>query len=286
MKLIVNKKIEISHNMESILQSYQDMLKKYDVVVTEDTVKDTKVLMANINKDKKDFTDKCKLVLSEIEAPIKEFKLKKKEIESLFDESRLRLSSQVQNFEILKLDQISDCIIKTKVDMCNEKGIDQSLVSVEDLIKLSAVTTTNKPTKATITAIENKISVAESIIIKQQQEIKEKALRDEQIRLEAIQQERERVEKKRLADIERSRIESEKEQEQEQEKAKVVDTVVTNLFKGPVSIDNGNTIHKFIIELDVAAPSTIVRNQVHEMTYKSLTKLGLTDFRIVGYAKI
>ena len=279
MKLIVNKKIEISHNMESILQSYQDMLKKYDVVVTEDTVKDTKVLMASINKDKKDFTDKCKLVLSEIEAPIKEFKLKKKEIESLFDESRLRLSSQVQNFEILKLEQISDCIIKTKVDMCNEKGIDQSLVSVEDLIKLSAVTTTNKPTKATITAIENKILVAESIIIKQQQEIKEKALRDEQIRLDAIQQERERVEQKRLADIERSRIESEKEQE------KIVDIVVTNSVKEPVSIDNDNTIHKILIELDVTAPSKIPTSEVLNKTYILLKKLGLTDFRVIDNAK-
>jgi hypothetical protein len=156
MELVVKKTVEIQHNTQSVKAEIEKQLKQYDVVVTDDTVKDTKKLMADINKNKQAFSDACKNYLADIEAPVKAFKSEKKEVEGLFIDARLRLSSQVDKFESKKLDEISNIVINAKNVMCNEKGINPDSVSVEDLIKLSAITTTNKLAKTTITAIENK----------------------------------------------------------------------------------------------------------------------------------
>ena len=270
MELIVSKKVEIKHNMELIQQHIANTLKKYDVVVTEDTVKDTKVLMSNINKDKKDFADKCKMFIAEIEAPIKEFKLNKKSIEDIFDDARFRLAVQVVKFETIKLDEISKVIIQTKVDMCENKGIDQSKVSVEDLIKLSSVTSTGKANKATITAIDNRILRVEAQILKQQAESIEKAIRYEKIRFDAINQERERFERHPIDDIVRQRTISEQAPvETAKDDQQVIDT-------------NSKKIFKVLVEFSVCAPQHILQSAVENKVSSRLNDLGIKDFIIKG----
>ena len=290
MELIVSKKVEIKHNMELIQQHIANTLKKYDVVVTEDTVKDTKVLMSNINKDKKDFADKCKMFIAEIEAPIKEFKLNKKSIEDIFDDARFRLAVQVVKFETIKLDEISKVIIQTKVDMCENKGIDQSKVSVEDLIKLSSVTSTGKANKATITAIESRILIIESMIIKQEQDAKEKALRDEAIRLEAIQQERDRVEQKRLDDIAKADAKvkydlakgfAEAKTEAAPKTVEVKKEVISDIEQLDISEDS-KKIFKVLVEFSVYAPQHILQSAVENKVSSRLNDLGIKDFIIKG----
>jgi hypothetical protein len=280
MKLEVQKKVEISHNMEDLLIEIKNTLQKYDVVINEDTLKDTKILMASINKDKQEFADACKIYLLEIEAPIKAFKIKKKEIEDLFIDARLRLSSQVDKYEVIKLDEISDTIINTKNNMCNEKGIDTSKVSVEELIKLSAVTTTGKASKATITIIENKILIVEAEIAKQEAATKEKMMRDEQIRIDAIQKERERVEKNRLDNIELV------EQKVKQDLAEVltesqgVKKPITPPVQEETINENGKKVFKVLIEFSVTAPSHLLHNSVCNTVYKGLMDLGLKKIKI------
>lgn len=263
MELVVKNTVEIQHNMQSVKTEIQNQLKQYDIVVTDDTVKDTKKLMADINKNKQAFSDACKKYLTEIEAPVKAFKSEQKEVESLFVDARLRLSSQVDKFESKKLDEIADIVINTKNVMCNEKGINQDRVSVEDLIKLSAFTTTNKLAKTTLTAIENKILLVEDEILREKQAEQDRETEKERIRQEAIQQERLRVE-----------------QEREKKLKKEVVEEVNQLEPEPVIQDDGKTLHKVVVEFSVTAPSHIPYEAIKNKVSEKLSSFGLKEFVI------
>ena len=264
MELVVKKTVEIQHNMQSVKSEIEKQLKKYDVVVTDDTVKDTKKLMADINKNKQAFSDACKKYLTEIEDPVKAFKSEKKEVESLFVDARLRLSSQVDKFESKKLDEISEIVINTKNFMCNEKGINPCRVSVEDLIKLSAVTTTNNLSKNTITAIENKILLVETEILREKQAEQDREAEKERIRQEAIKQERLRVEQEKLI--------------QQQSKEEVIEKTQLEKSKPEPVIQDGKTLHKILVEFSVTAPSHIPYEAIKNKVSEKLSSFGLNEF--------
>ena len=55
--LIVSHELTIQSNMDELAVKIQnDIKQKYDIVVTEDTVADSKKLMVQINKDKDEFS--------------------------------------------------------------------------------------------------------------------------------------------------------------------------------------------------------------------------------------
>lgn len=283
MNLIVNKQVEIIHNMAQIKNEIESHLKKYDVIVTDDSVLPTKNLMATINKEKKEFTGLCKSYLDEIEAPIKAFKSDKKDIESLYDDAREKLSSQVDKFESGKLEKIRDILITHKVELCEKSGVPIERISVEDLIKLTAVTATYKPTKAVTDAIQTKISLLEAEIIKQQQAEKERDLEIEKARFEAQQEERLRqerlsIEKEQIIKDE-ALIQARKEFDTRQvlnsriHVVKAVEPVVVNDKK------------EFIVtvQFKVITPNkeNITQDKVNDVVNKKLLGLCLENFKVV-----
>jgi hypothetical protein len=289
MELIVNKTIDIQHNMIAVQSNIQDKLKKWDLVVIESNVLHAKKDIAQINKDKKSFSDYCKKFLYEIEVPIKEFKAKQKEIESLYDDAILRLSSQVQKFETIKLEDIAIKIISYKNNMCEEKGIDNKLVSVENLILLSSVNEKGSISKKTIDCISNKIIIVETQILKHKVDIQEKYLKDEKIRLDEIQAERERVETKSIDAIQKGRdiAETKRLNDIEISKNKYNKIVADGVgIKYDSELDTNNnsnskTDFKVIVMFSINAPSQIPQNAVENKVFNRLTELGLKDFKLI-----
>lgn len=211
--LVVDYNFNLNDNMDAVKDDIVKSLEKYSgLVVTEETVKDAKKLMADINKQKKDFTDVCKNFLDEIEKPIKEFKNKKKEIEALYDNVRASIKAQVDTYEAKRL-AITEKVIKDYInDVCNTIGIDANAIGYKDLIKLTALTSTGKLAKSTKDAIDNRIAIVEAEILraKVEEAERQKKIQEEAERI-ARQRERELIEQKeRELQIARQNAELEK----------------------------------------------------------------------------
>ena len=109
-ELIVTHQIDIKSNMAEVKASIAETIAKYDVIVTEDRIGEAKELMAQFNKDKKAFTDKCKEFLGVVSSPIDAFKAEQKDIEKMFDDGRQKIADQVAKFEAKKLEIIKDLL--------------------------------------------------------------------------------------------------------------------------------------------------------------------------------
>ena len=300
-ELKVNHSVKISHNMLQIHGTIESELKKYDVVVTIDTVAETKKLMADLNKQKLEFTKRCNAYLSDIEDPIKQFKIDKKTIENLFVDARLRLSTQVESFESVRLDDISTIVIEFKNKLCVEKGIDIASVSVEDLIKLTVVTSTGKITKATNDTIINRVDD----VIKEKERLEniakieklEQDQRDEKIRQQAIEDGR----LKGIAEAEakQKRIEKEAEKTTISEMEIVDNNVQINTKTTPEQTQTScqdpiiehnahnkkvfeNKTHKVLVEITIEnVPSHIPDQAVKNKVNNTLIGFGLTSFKVL-----
>lgn len=226
-ELIVTHKINIKSNMAELKAVIAEQIAKYDVVVTEDRIGEAKDLMAQFNKDKKAFTDKCKEFLGEVSKPIDAFKAEQKAIEAMYDDGRQKIADQVAKFEAKKLEIIKG-LLETHRDLqCEAREIDPSSITITDLIKLTAVNVNKNGytvAKATADVIEQRIQAVENQILKAKLEAEEKAKRDREIaekaRLEAeakAQREKEEL----IAKNEREKIEAQ--QKAEREKAEAVE---------------------------------------------------------------
>lgn len=102
MNLDVNVDIKlpvITNNFEVVKIQLVDELKKYDLIVDEDSVKTAKSMATDINKLKKTIDDLRKSKVKDMSAPIKEFEIKAKKLTSLCEESRQKLLTQVKVFD-------------------------------------------------------------------------------------------------------------------------------------------------------------------------------------------
>jgi hypothetical protein len=264
-ELIVKHEVSIIDNMDTLKEIISQSLTEYrSMVVTVDTIAPNKKIMADLNKQKKSFTDDCKKFLNLIELPIKEFKLKKKEIEDLFTDARSTISIQVEKFENDRLELIAQEIINHKKVLCNEAKINPNSVSVEDLIKLSSVTTTNKITKATTDNIKAKIN---AVLLENMKIAEQKRLDDE-------------------AKAEADRIAVDKYKEQARIRAEAVDDTSCELIPEamPTPTPNVETDKKIVqvtVVFDVKVPARIPEQAVKTQVYNRLTGLDLQPFKVL-----
>lgn len=226
-ELVVTHKISLKSNMEELKASIAEQIKKYDVVVTEDRIGEAKDLMAQFNKDKKAFSDKCKEFLGEVSKPIDAFKAEQKEIERMYDDGRQKIADQVAKFEAKKLNIIEGLLETHKDLQCEERGIDPKSVTITDLIKLTAVNVSKNGytvAKATADIIEQRIQAVENQILRAKLEEQEKAKERERIAEEARKAAEEKAEREKqelIAKAERDKIEAA--QKAEREKAEAVE---------------------------------------------------------------
>ena len=90
----------IQSNLDIVEGHLDDILKKYtNIVVTEDNFTSMKKVRAMLNKRKKEFISAGNEVAERAEAPIKEFRLKLKEVAGKFDIPIQQLDTDIKGFE-------------------------------------------------------------------------------------------------------------------------------------------------------------------------------------------
>lgn len=290
-ELTVNHVFDLTTNMDEVKASIAETIAQYDIVIQEDQISEAKELMATFNKEKKEFSQTCKKFVDAISAPIAEFKAQQKEIEAMFDTGRSKIADQVEKFEATKLKEIENIVIIYRDFVCYEKEISQSAVVVNDLIMLSAVSTSSKGmtlTKKTKEAIDLRVQTVENEILKARLEAEEKAKRDRDIadnaRLEAEEKARQR-EAELIAKAERDKAEAVNNALRQQASNVGVSLEEANKaverLNEPTITSYGKRVFVVMARFDVLAPSNTEPDKIKSALEKKLTEAGITTLQSI-----
>lgn len=288
-ELTVDYKFDLKSNMNLVRSDIEKHITQYDVVIQESDLKDAKSLMATFNKDKKEFTDRCKSFLSEITEPINQFKIQQKEIEKLFDNGREKIKSQVEKFEATKLLEIENVLKEFCENACNEACISIDTIQYKDLVKLTAVTSTMKIAKVSVDAITSRIQFVQNEILKAKVEAQEKAARDaeiaEQAKIKAEQESREREDRLRKQFEEKSKqdaINAENKKQLAVQKAIEEQKQKEVKFEEVENVEAGKKIINLIARFQIKVPAHISEDKVIKKLDKMLRDAGITEESLVG----
>ena len=293
--LEISHKLDISSNMEQLAISMKkDIDEKYNLIVTEDSLSETKKLMAEINKEKTEFKTTYKGFKDKVLEPLTALDKKAKEIEGYFDDARTALKNQVDKYEATKLEQAKKVCIEYTMEQCELKGIDFNSIVISDLfVKLGSVTATGNISGTAKSEIDTRIQKVENEILKAKLEAEEKAKRDREIaenaRLEAEQKARER-ESELLLKAEREKNEAVEKAKQEirQEVKPVIKENLTTPFDEPKQepkptlTDDGKRVYRFSFNFEIKA---LVDVDLEKLTEKvksmMLSEAGLSNLKNV-----
>lgn len=288
-ELIVKHKFDLVSNMDEVRESIAEEISKYDLIIEEDKLPEAKVLMATLNKEKKEFSDTCKEFIKIVSEPIAIFKSQQKEIEALYDNGREKIANQVKKFETTKLIEIEKAILDYLNVECALKNINPDSVPIKDLIMISAVSGMNI-TRKTKDAVLSRIQLIENEILKAKVEAQEKAARDAEIaekaRIEteermkqreikqAIEFERQKQEALREAELVKQKtIEQAKQREIEfeVEKQKAVQEALKPKIEDTKIADNGQKIFVLNARFELSAPWNSDKEKLCKMLEKRLS---------------
>lgn len=291
MDLVVSHSLDISSNMEELAENIKkDIQNKYDIIVTEDSLPETKKLMAEVNKEKDEFKKKYKEFKNEVLAPLTPLDAKAKEIESYFDTARAALDNQVKNFEKGKLEAIKVIVEKYRDDACLTANITPESITVNDLVILSAVNVNSKGytiAKKTSDTIDQRIQAVELQIAKAKLEAEEKAKRDREIAENARKEAEERArvrEVELLAKAEREKqealLKAEREKEEAVAKATRADiALVQEEVKEPTFTDDGKRIFTVTATFEVSAPKQTPIDKIVNKLQGMIEGAGITSLK-------
>lgn len=292
MDLVVSHSLDISSNMEELAENIKkDIQNKYDIIVTEDSLPETKKLMAEVNKEKDEFKKKYKEFKNEVLAPLTPLDAKAKEIESYFDSARAALDNQVKNFEKGKLEAIKAIVEKYRDDACLTANITPESITVNDLVILSAVNVNSKGysiAKKTSDTIDQRIQAVELQIAKAKLEAEEKAKRDREIAENARREAEERArarEVELLAKAEREKqealLKAEREKEEAVAKATRADIapVQEQEVKEPTFTDDGKRIFIVTATFEVSAPKQTPIDKIINKLQGMIEGAGITSLK-------
>jgi hypothetical protein len=194
-------------NFEEVKSSLVENLKKYDIEVTSDTVKEAKKQATELNKLADEIKKRGKAVIDEQMQPIDAFKSGINELFTLCKDSRSKITDQVRVFEdAYKLE------VLTKIQHYKQLASDliglrqeySTLVDVSVAVSLTSLTSKNELNKATKEKVDLALSNAYNV---QLQNDSEKA------KLEAVAKE---AEAKRTAELEKAKAQAREEAIQEE----------------------------------------------------------------------
>lgn len=137
---------ELSGNFDEVRAYFVEELKKYDVVVTLETLPDAKKLATELNKAATEVKNRGKAVSTEAAAPIKLFDDRVKELAQLLLDARTKLTEQVKTFEDETRAKALAALQAYLVEQGTAKGIRPQFqrATVDDLANLSTLTGTGK----------------------------------------------------------------------------------------------------------------------------------------------
>ncbi len=253
---------EVSTNFDEVKAHLKHEVEKYSIEVTEANVAEAKKVMASLNKVKKAIGDKYKEYIDLISEPVNRLKAEKKELESIVQEGRASIESQVKVFEQKKLDMVLDLVFEYKRQKCEEVGVDPEAVIVNDLAKLSSVTSAGKLNKATKEAIDARVAAVQNEILKARLEAEEKAKREREI-AEKARLEAEELAKQREIDLAR-KMEAEKQRAVEEAKKEAL-SKATVQQSAPVEKETGTWRICFTVKARTDDPEKVRTFVVEEL---------------------
>ncbi len=104
LEIVVENKVGlIEFNNEELKKELEIELKKYDVVVTKDSIKEAKSLKAKLNKVKSLIDDERKRIKKEYCIPLVDFESKVKELTLMLENGYKKINNQVAEFELEEL---------------------------------------------------------------------------------------------------------------------------------------------------------------------------------------
>lgn len=187
-ELVMKSNFEILEcNFDEIEAKLRALIdEKYNIAVTEDSVKEAKNIRAEINKGKKALEQVWREKKQELEAPIKNLNERAKGVFSICDEAMSKIDMQVNQFEAKKRELAVSLCEEYKNKLCTEKGIPTDVIDCRGLNNLTFVTEKGGLSSQGKQAVESLV-MAKEIQIQEQKRIElEKQLEVERIKKEAI----------------------------------------------------------------------------------------------------
>lgn len=156
---IESKPALINVNFDTLEEHLAAELKKYDVVVTQDTVKDAKALATKLNATKKDISTMRKEVVSQVSEPIKAFDDRMKGLEGMCTQGRQKILDQVKKFEDETRANAMKVVVQQLEDLWDEQDVEPGFRSakVDDLATLTALTPKGSITASTYRKIQDRV---------------------------------------------------------------------------------------------------------------------------------
>ncbi|AWB31553.1 DUF1351 domain-containing protein [Clostridium botulinum] len=153
-QVLENKPAEVHFNFDEISNYLDSTLNKYQgIVVTEDTVKDGKKIIAELRKGQKSLDEFRKKIKKEVSEPIKAFENQCKELGKKFDEVIDPIVKQAEEFEEKRKEEKKVEVQKIIDEVCELKGL-KSLPMEESHLNKS---TSLKSIKTELTKVADNI---------------------------------------------------------------------------------------------------------------------------------
>ncbi|MBV2128193.1 DUF1351 domain-containing protein [Arsukibacterium indicum] len=164
--------VVITGNFSQVRAYFVEELKKYDLVVTADTLADAKKLATDLNKTATEVKARGKAVIDEASAPIDEIKLQVKELAQLLLDGRKRITDQIAKFEDETRAKVTEALQAYLVEQGEAKGIQPEFqrATIDGLVTLGAITSTGKLTVKSKAAIDARIQ--DDLNLQQQTEMR------------------------------------------------------------------------------------------------------------------
>ncbi len=124
LKVLENKPAEVHFNFDEISNYLDSTLNKYQgIVVTEETIKDGKKVIADLRKGKKSLDEFRKKTKKELTKSVTEFENQCKELSKKFDEVIDPINEQAEQFEIKRKEEKKVEVQKVIKIVCELKHV-------------------------------------------------------------------------------------------------------------------------------------------------------------------
>lgn len=156
---------EISVNYEDVKANLEFELKKYDVVVTQDTVADAKKLATELNKNATEFNRFRKEAVERVSGPIRTFEDQMKSLSSMCKEGRQKLLDQIAVFEKETLDKAKSKMLEQLDSEWDHFNVSEEFrtASTDGLVKLTSVTAKGNLTAKVTNEIRSRVMADKSL---------------------------------------------------------------------------------------------------------------------------
>lgn len=157
--LLSSTPANIKFNLREFHQNIKNKLKKYNLVVTVDTVKDAKKLASDLNGQADDLKQRFKGAAALVTKPIDDLALEVNGIVTEILKSRENLQIQIKKFEDERKVTIRTIIEEKRLELWDKLEVQEEFrnAPIDKLVKLTALTPTDSLTAATLRDLQSLI---------------------------------------------------------------------------------------------------------------------------------